>query len=210
MSEKYASLDNFNGLSPEQQDLFIKSVIHYRDEYTKGAERTNGISAAVTFHNEIDREIKEGFEKDKVNIPSCHKGCSFCCYIHNEITDDEAQLLMEHSLENNIEIDVNLLKRQQGKTIQDYKTMKGSDRKCVFLSREGECKVYEHRPGTCRKYYVASDPTFCDMDNNKVTDVLVIVSTPAEILFTAAGLASKKYGLMADLLLEKLNEHNGI
>lgn len=34
-------------------------------------------------------------------------------------------------------------------------------RRCVFLGPENDCLVYENRPTTCRKYFVASDPGVC-------------------------------------------------
>ena len=35
------------------------------------------------------------------------------------------------------------------------------DRPCPFLSKEGACGVYEHRPMSCRMFFSYSDPRFC-------------------------------------------------
>ena len=197
---KTATIENFEMMDDEQKQIFMEAARHYQAEYIKWREKMDSISTAVAFHKFLDETVN----KKLGEIPySCKKGCDFCCRIHNEITIDEAELLVEYAKDINYTVDQDLLERQKGKSVQDWRTMPATDRKCVFLSN-GECSVYEHRPATCRKYYVASDPMLCDLDNGESDNVTVIVDTMAEIVFTGMGAGAPEIGLMADMLIKKL------
>lgn len=203
MRRKSAGAQNLEMMSDETKEVFMSAVVFYKNEYLEKRAEHGSISTAAAFHDEIDRLIdKLGVSKEA----SCKKGCSFCCSIHNEITSDEAELLIEYSKEIGLIINRDQLAKQQGKSEEDYFQMKSTDRRCVFLSPEGDCRVYQHRPGTCRKYYVVSDPKLCDLDASGPDEVSVIMNNHIEAVFSATGLAAEKVELMADLLIEKLNE----
>jgi Fe-S-cluster containining protein len=143
---------------------------HYIEEYKQIASKTNGASAAHSFHKAMDEET-EKLKKTKYGKGiKCSAGCSFCCHTHVDINRDEAELLVykaskiEEKTGKKFIIDLGRLSKQQAKGLEGWNELPYAERKCVFLDEKGQCSVYEWRPATCRAHNAISDPANCDSE----------------------------------------------
>lgn len=99
------------------------------------------------------RVIKEGKAMD------CKKGCSICCHQTVLVLPHEMMNLASH-----VSHDPSLMSTARGRAIErDRATsaMTAQDfihykHPCMFLSEDGACKVYMHRPLACRTYLSSS------------------------------------------------------
>lgn len=123
----------------------------------------------------VGKEITIAIARGNYKI-SCTKGCSFCCYIHTDITEGEAELLIPYFDGSKRE----LLKKQATKTKETWGELPYQERKCVML-KDGQCTAYAVRPSACRKYLVVSPPSKCDTEK-EITIATVVAVTDAEIL----------------------------
>jgi Fe-S-cluster containining protein len=119
---------------------------------------------------------------------TCRKGCSHCCYMRTGVLPQEAQLLVETMKQQQIQIDqARLWKQLHWPNADNYWLQQPpEDRRCVFLSAQGECQVYEQRPLACRKYFVVSEPELCNIDKNPKGRVAIWFDTNSEIIASAA------------------------
>lgn len=97
-----------------------------------------------------------------------------------------------------IEIDAEKLARQAS---VPWDQLPIEDQRCLFLSADNECRVYEHRPGACRKYMVKSNPDLCDTTKHPGGEVAIVFSMEAEIISSAA-MTVYGAGDMATMLLK--------
>lgn len=147
-------------------------------------------------HAQVDKEFADYLpNKPADHKPTCAKGCNFCCYLHVDISEREAALLAPHvTPEREAQ-----LKSQAGVNLSDWQSLPYKSRKCAFLEN-GECSVYEQRPSSCRKYYVATDPKLCYSEHED--NIVGITFAPnAEVIHTAL-LVSDGCGNMADMILK--------
>lgn len=84
-------------------------------------------------HSYVDEVMSE--YKDYI---SCGRGCYYCCRKEVNIFPDEGALIKEFGVSGNDEND-----------------------SCLFLSNDGECKVYEVRPVACRNHVTVGSPELC-------------------------------------------------
>jgi len=151
------------------------------------------IERAKTLQALVDEEIKK--KESKKSKISCKAGCSSCCHPKVVITEDEVKLLKSLG----VPYDENQLKGQLplevGKRYPVEKT------KCVFLSKAGRCKVYEHRPMSCRKYFVVSDPKDCL--TSKPHQVQILSYNAVELIVSAAFDYYKTYESFAEGFLNE-------
>lgn len=146
-----------------------------------GAERARAV------YRMIDSAL-EKYASEKTDIP-CKRGCSACCYLAVDITDDEAELLAE-IVEGGHEIDRELLREQYpADTLTKFGSLARDRRRCVFLGKDEACSIYESRPAACRKYLVSGTSEQCQDYNGKTSRVVI---TPVEVA------ASAGYSLFED------------
>lgn len=92
---------------------------------------------------------------DKNGKVSCRAGCSACCHQQINISDLEADLIMEEVEKRDIKLDQLKLARQGAWDKNDYYNKKHRGlAACVFL-QEGKCSIYKQRPAVCRSYTVS-------------------------------------------------------
>jgi len=139
---------------------------------------------AHTVHAIIDERMQHMLATS-VHGPDvqCRKGCASCCRLQVDVYAHEAELLHLIARVDGIEIDAEKLARQAS---MPWHQLPIEDRRCLFLSADNECRVYEHRPGACRKYMVKSEPDLCDMDKHPGGEVAIVFSMEAEIISSAA------------------------
>jgi Fe-S-cluster containining protein len=197
-----------------QRQYLVEMLAHYQREFEQAAEALdnetgeypNAESLAFSVHETLD-DFMTTFMAQDANAQDvrCHKGCSACCHLHVTIDKHEAVLLLEHAREVGLALDLDLLRRQQGKTLRQWTRQPRADQACVFLGDTGECRVYEHRPNSCRKYHVVSPPQHCDTHKHPGHRVWMLVCPEAEVVASAALLAFPDRGSLPDLLTAALS-----
>lgn len=134
---------------------------------------------------------------------SCKDKCSHCCYIHVTITPDEAELLTIKAKE--VGVDVNALEKQSGYNDADkWLTIPYKDRKCVFLSDEGRCKIYEDRPLSCRNYRVISKVEDCNTDGRSIVVSQLLLSLTEWVQCVAISMNGGKQESLPDGIRKRL------
>jgi Fe-S-cluster containining protein len=134
---------------------------------------------------------------------TCHKGCSFCCHLNVEITEDDAVVALEGVNLLQYKIDEDHLSKLSKREKRDERWLKGvvPDNRCIFLDENGACGIYLYRPTICRKVIVTNEPKECfDIDGK----VLPVYMPKAEIILSAAlNLPDNNVASMAIMVAEK-------
>jgi uncharacterized protein len=146
-------------------------------------QQAEEMSIAYSVHRDMQEIINKFLRENEVSKDvTCKQGCSFCCYLNVDISHSEAKLLLYYAEELGIEVDWELIQKQSN--AKSINQLKFSDRKCPFL-KDGACSVYEHRPASCRKYHVVTDPKLCDTQKHNGARVTITNIWQAEILASA-------------------------
>jgi Fe-S-cluster containining protein len=182
-----------------------EGVEYYISQYEKGKREYNGISAAASFQDTIQETIDKESKNNGRGEIRCGKGCSFCCHYHVDITDDEADLLIQFSKENNIKIDKPHLEKQKDKNVDNWDDLKYAERRCVFLNTDGSCRVYQRRPVSCRALQVITDPKLCSTEF-KSQNVGALSILDVDMMATGI-INATRMDSMAKLLIEKINKN---
>lgn len=183
-----------------EREIVMEGYAYYAGVFQRALDvnwQPEGIAAGA--HDQCDRAIVELMKRPRADEVKCSRGCSACCYLHVDITEQEAKLLHHAAHEAGLAIDGERLEKQAN--ADTWEALPHADRACVFLAADGTCGVYEHRPSSCRKYFVLSDPEHCDTVKFPGHKVLHFVSADAEISHSAA-LGVFRNGSMAAMLLE--------
>lgn len=143
-----------------------------------------GIKRARYVYQDVDTRIAYHKIRDPgfKDVP-CKKGCAYCCHINVDITRDEALLINDVVKRQDIHLDLGYLREQAKYKKEDYAKNLKNNAKCIFLKSNNTCRIHNHRPTSCRTYFVADDPEKCDTSKSNVVAMVNIVSL--EILFTA-------------------------
>lgn len=167
-----------------KRDL-VKTIIemldHYIGVYKNLLENYPPQDIANSFYELLDKEVQ------KYKLPqfaSCRKACSFCCRIAVNVSKEEAYLIRNQYaeiVEERLEI---LTKQSQCKTHEDWNKLPYKDRACAFLGDDFTCRIYEYRPISCRKYYVASKPELCDSDSS-IEKINIVIGDTVEVIASA-------------------------
>lgn len=203
--------DNFKQqlslLNKEQYAKVMEMFEHYYHEYKrmKKENPTYEKEIAQKLNVMVQECIDSGIEESKVAQPehtvSCHKGCSFCCFLSVDVSDDEAILLTEVIEQNKIDIDYERLEKQLVKDADEFNKLPLKTRRCVLLGQDGGCKAYEFRPTGCRKLIVLSDPKLCDTTQDHPQQTMRMANLEAEVISNASAHATES-GTMAEMLLK--------
>jgi len=170
MSEEIKTFPNyFEALNEEGKILFVEQMKFFGQQLNdKEAEVRNmgadfDVEGSITtaIYTFTDDCIADYLKKDQDTAKriSCKKGCSFCCYLHVDITSAEADLLARHVTGEHAK----QFMKQSDHNLDNWRELPYQDRKCAFLVN-GECSVYEYRPVSCRKYLVVNDPKKCNTE----------------------------------------------
>lgn len=181
-------------------------IDHYSEEYLRAKE--DGFNTESVVYNFY--EMIEGYKaKDALNLApehatSCFKGCSHCCKQNVAMSEDEAELLILHAEETKININWNTVKKQAKINPDKWFDQNNELRSCVFLNKDGTCKVYKFRPGICRLYTVFTDPKFCNVKKYLGHKVGQSISYRAEIILCGMWNVFDEIGNMPNMLLKAL------
>lgn len=192
-------------LSNDGQARTYGALAFYIDEFEK-IKGNDPSRIAHTLQLEVDDHIGRLLREDpKAPRVKCRKGCSACCHLHVAIIQHEARLALDLALARGLVIDRPRLERQSAAKGAAWDLLPKADRACVFLGAQGECQIYEHRPASCRKHMVMSDPALCDVDTNAGANVHHLVSIEAEVVTSAAFNAYAPSTYLAEGLLRELD-----
>ena len=183
-------------LPEETRQTFIKVVHFFKDEMQRVEDLHGPSSAVYSLNAHMQKILAEQVKVTQTPI-SCKKGCSFCCHLHIDITEPEADFLAQFLDQEQI----NTLERQaQFEGLEKWMTQSAAERKCVFL-KNGECSIYENRPFMCAKFLVTSPPEDCDTSDGKSKEQLALTNLELEAMQSALYM---KYpsGTMPVLLLK--------
>lgn len=183
---------------------YADGIEHYRRAFEKIKDP---VQRALVLHKEIDRSLDGMKKSPSFKEVKCKAGCAHCCHNPVIVNEEEAMLLLLASRENKITIDWERVVEQgklEGLSDHEYFLKPKSLTRCVFLGDDNRCKVYEHRPAACRKYFVGSDPSACD-DREGTQEVMVLADTQTELM--ASGMMDidhSKVGLLPKMLSQAL------
>lgn len=186
------------------QKIMLDMHAYYMREFEgsrKSLHQREGIAAGI--HDLIDDEVRHLLKKDpNAHRVACRKGCGHCCHIEVVITREEALLLKGYAWAEGVALDHERLHEQRDH-VGRWDELPIERRRCPFLGDDNACRVYEHRPASCRKYHVLDSAEQCDTHKHKGAKVLNLVSIPAEVV-TSAMLNVFDAGPMPQMLLEVL------
>ena len=96
--------------------------------------------------------------------PTCSKGCTHCCYwpiVISVLEGAEIYLHLKQSRRWTNTLQENLVKAADAVTGLDYSIWTCSGTPCAFLTKTGQCSIYEVRPASCRTAASVGDPLEC-------------------------------------------------
>lgn len=154
--------------TPREFGLFVDYMREMAAKYCSELEKhPPGRERALAAIRLVDDVLIEA-----ERIPaSCAKGCAHCCRLEVEITQDEVELLADLVEEGR--------SFKLGRLLPDSRR----DKRCIFLTEDNICNIYEHRPNTCRKLRVVSPPNECEIAAGKPHPITVPL---AELIISVA------------------------
>lgn len=188
-------------------DFFFRKI--YKTFQSKYKKMKDSIKRTRFFHQQIDEQIDDLLEDEVVSKHiSCKKGCSACCHSQVSITRDEASLLADKIINENVEVNWSKLfiqAKAENSSADFFKIAYGT-RGCVFLGREGDCRIYADRPAVCRTNYVVSDPKSCSTEDGQEKSVSLLKTFEADMIIYGAFELSKENGALPYMLLKELEK----
>jgi len=169
----------FSSLTEKQTRMLKEMSEHYRQEWARIKDKKMALRA---FYKAIDDSNTKFNERGEPAV-TCKKGCSFCCNIKVESTQPEIDLIVDYMKEKNIKVSQSQLEGQVPLTVENH--FMSPYRKCVFLSDEGTCKVYDVRPFVCRNYFSVGPPSECDPDEHPKGGVTTTMNYETFAIYTA-------------------------
>lgn len=182
----------------ESTDAFLDQVMEEHEVCEKLLLQISNIKPASARVEIIHKLIDEEME-DARREATCRKGCTACCYLNVDITNDEARVLKRLLKPGD---EKKLRKQAKVKNTEEHPyQLSYEDAKCVFL-KDGECSVYDKRPISCRTHFSASEAILCDTQVHPRGKVSLYVDRKVELFKT---IMYKLYGCapMAKQLLKK-------
>lgn len=193
-------------LDERQKSMIGEMHLHYEAEFAKLMTRARPMDVAHAVHKGIDDAVTLTKRTKNGRKIVCKRGCAACCKVHVSITPSEAQLIVKWCEVNNVAIDVDKVRRQAMHGFATWGLQSPGERRCVFLTKDNSCSVYDVRPMACRKYFVASDPANCDSVKRPGAEVAVVATHEAEVMFSALFTVEPGATTMPKLLLKELDQ----
>lgn len=193
--------------SEQERALLGQMHRHYEVELARlkheGVEPQN---IAHTIHGLVDESVQHTMATHpKAPDVKCSKACAGCCSLFVNITHEEAVLLVGWCAAEGIAIDWGKVHRQAACDLRQWAKQKAGERRCVFLAADDTCRIYEHRPTTCRKYLVFTQPRYCDTVRHPGHQVGILAPVEGEMIASAA-LGVLDSGSLPRMLLQAKEE----
>jgi uncharacterized protein len=191
-------------MNPAVFQLSLKKMLELYSIYRNQFKKID-LGRVELINSMIDNAVSDSPSKDI----QCGKGCAACCHMEVMITTDEAAVLAQR-IRAGINIDEVKLELQAEVSEEPghshfWTTLLTNENRCVFLSDEKTCRIYEHRPSACRKHLVTSSPMECSKPEG-LGRVEPYLLTNAELIASAAAAVSKTYGSLPKELKKALSE----
>ena len=180
-------------------DEILNLINSYRYQLGKFRNRDR-IGTIKEVYKAIDKYFENAPEENKKGI-QCKTGCTACCFIDVDISEDEAAIILNYCNENGIEIDKEYLEKQAAVGRKKYSELS----RCVFLKEDNLCSIYPVRPIACRKHWVKTDPSLCDFSKNIIHQVGGYFDINTEILASAL-LNVENTGTFEKMMLDELKK----
>jgi Fe-S-cluster containining protein len=194
-----------NSFQKLQHKVEFIAIVNFVIEHLKKLKKTN--QRARFIHEVVDEHNAEVFAHPLVQqLSPCKMGCVGCCHTQVSVTKDEAELLSEKIL-NGLEINRERLKLQAavGNNSDAYFKIPYQERRCVFLSDQDLCMVYEDRPSVCRTNAVLGSADQCDTSVS-IKPTRLVLTEKADMAIYASFLASERNGTLPQLVQEVLTK----
>lgn len=184
--------------------VFNEMYDFYHKKYKKVLAEIDNRSTAYHFGTMVEMKYDELAKSGDYQL-ACKSGCAHCCYQNVDITEHEAELLVGAIVEDHVKFDKDLLMVQsQSIPINE---LPHESRRCIFLTKENKCGVYQYRPIACRKYFVTGDPELCDSQKYPNGSVSIVTNTEAEVIASTV-YDSIRTDSMAKMILKQLQHSN--
>lgn len=144
-------------LNDSVKEQLYETILNYREQFSANWN-IDKIAAIKDAYRILDQFTMEYLQER--NTFSCKKGCSFCCHMNVSCSKTEVEIIITYCKSKNIIVDQDYLKRQL-KYSQEKIGKANEVSACIFL-KNNECSIYDVRPISCRKYFVKSEPSFCN------------------------------------------------
>lgn len=146
-------------IGPERREQMILEAHPEIDQLALRAERI--VEENTSFKIKSRRLYKLADEMKEMLAPfvACSSGCSYCCHMPTFIYQHEADAMAAASGRRARQ----LKHRPPHVAFKAGRAFNGHP--CPFLSSEGRCSIYEHRPLICRVHNsLADDPDVCRVE----------------------------------------------
>lgn len=203
MSKVFATpllAEAFQKSTPATQRDIVKNLKGARDMlYRNRRGKERALEAMAVTDHFVDLVDKTGI--------ACKEGCGGCCHKKVDISESEAQLIVDYLIREKAAFS---LKRMQGQVAHDkmsdadYWKLPKDERRCPFLGDGEKCTIYPVRPVACRKYMVMDSAEPCS-DPNVGVQIKVAYSANAEIMASALiALEKNTHGILAKKVLDEI------
>ena len=131
----------------------------------------------LEMYREIDKAITKELERLRIKgiVPTCKKGCHFCCRQVINTNIPEAHVIGQYIKRNFTDYQRNDLRTRMSNwfkwvelELPKHCSKQGDEMEAFYnygpycpLLVDGECSIYSVRPVTCRTHYVSSSPDSC-------------------------------------------------
>lgn len=193
----------FEALRNQPEFLAIThSVVNHLNKIKSKIEKARFV------HNMVDEYNNKVFSHPllKEFVP-CKSGCSGCCHTQVSVTAEEAELLLVN-MEEGVKIDIDklFLQAEAGTNPAEFYQLPYSKRGCVFLSEEGNCRVYKDRPSVCRTNAVVGEASQCDTSKGEQGPLRLVKTQEADMVIVGAFYAAEDSGTLPSMLAKLLKE----
>jgi Fe-S-cluster containining protein len=165
------------------------------------SEISDQVERAKFLHEKVDHYNQEVFSHPLVKqLSPCKMNCSACCHTQVSVNSDEA-ILLHKRVKDGVSIPMDRLKKQMAalNDHDEFYKIPFEDRKCVFLSEEGSCRIYEDRPSVCRSNSVLGTNAQCDTSRG-VQQTHLVKTPKADLVVYESFSASPENGSLPYML----------
>jgi Fe-S-cluster containining protein len=144
-------------LTTEEESAFRESISRVRRAAAASLGRAHDAGQAIAFVAHLHRSLDDAVARAGAlgPLPECRIGCSYCCSARVEATEPEI-FLIARSVRKLPASQVSRIVEKLRHHTDKQRASDGQARQsCAFLE-EGQCSIYDVRPGVCRKAHSLS------------------------------------------------------